>query len=167
MYPQQQSCKQRRRRGQAIIEVALMAPWIYFVFIGVFDMGFYCYALMTASNAARIAALQVSDSYSTYTTDAALGTKACLIALNEMQDLPNVYGNTSTCGSGGTGNGNLNNVNVTAVCTGAGCGGGGGTCTGCSALVTVTYVTLPLIPIPGFLASQFTFVQTAEMAFGS
>ena len=161
----------------------MMMPWIYFVFVGVFDVGFYCYALMAAKNAARAAALNVSGGFLTPTAAAAA---ACPIVLNEMQSLPNVFGNKSPTGCGtpgslGGGNLNTNSVSVTASCNDYGtaliplapvvCGTGGrpacGGAENCSIVITVTYVTLPLIPIPGLLASQFTFAQTAEVAFGS
>ncbi|HEY3376701.1 MAG TPA: TadE family protein, partial [Armatimonadota bacterium] len=45
------------RRGQAMVEVTLMAPWIVFLFIGIFDFGFYAYAAICTQNAARAVAL--------------------------------------------------------------------------------------------------------------
>ena len=40
------------RRGSSVVETAFMMPWIVFLFIGVLDMGFYSYALITAARAA-------------------------------------------------------------------------------------------------------------------
>ena len=54
----------RRRkgsRGSSVVEVALMAPWIFFLFVGVFDCGFYAFALIGTQNAARQAALSAAQ----------------------------------------------------------------------------------------------------------
>ena len=44
----------RSESGNSVVEVALMAPWIFFLFVGVFDFGFYAYAGICMENAARI-----------------------------------------------------------------------------------------------------------------
>jgi Flp pilus assembly protein TadG len=31
----------RDRRGQSVIEFTFMAPWLLFLFVGVFDLGFF------------------------------------------------------------------------------------------------------------------------------
>ncbi len=68
------------------MEVALMAPWIFFLFVGVFDMGFYCYAAICTQNAARAVALS-------YAQDGIPSIK-CTVALGELSMLPNVNGGT-------------------------------------------------------------------------
>ena len=35
---------QLRERGSAIMETAFMVPWLFFLFVGVLDLGFYSYA---------------------------------------------------------------------------------------------------------------------------
>ena len=45
----------RKRRGSALIELTLLSPWILFLFIGIVDLGFYSYALISVENATRIA----------------------------------------------------------------------------------------------------------------
>jgi Flp pilus assembly protein TadG len=158
--------KCKNQRGGALVEVSLLAPWIFFLFVGVLDMGFYCYALICTENAARAAAIQTAaDQYSQ--TD----TIACNAALNELNYMPNVVGVT-TCGA--------SPVVVTRTLR---CGSAVSGITGCvtgtptspapadsaqstataSSFVTVTYTTVPLIPIPGALAGQFTFARTSEM----
>src|SRR5690349_5397528 len=88
------SCKparpvtRRGRKGNAMVEVALLAPWIFFLFIGVLDVGFYCYALMAVGNAARVAALQNSVGLGSANDSAG----ACLAAARELQSLPNMVG---------------------------------------------------------------------------
>ena len=73
-----------RNRGSAIIEAALMLPWLAFLFVGVLDFGFYAYAGICTQNAARAAAMMQAG-----------GTlNTCLAALGELNGLPNVGGVT-------------------------------------------------------------------------
>ena len=52
----------QRERGGSIVEVALLAPWIFFLFVGIFDLGFYAYGIICTQNAARAAATQTASS---------------------------------------------------------------------------------------------------------
>ncbi len=60
-----------------------MAPWIFFLFVGVFDLGFYSYDAIAVQNAARVAAMA-----------GALGSGApqqaatCNLVVAEMNSLP-------------------------------------------------------------------------------
>jgi Flp pilus assembly protein TadG len=81
-----------KKRGHAALEVALVAPWIFFLFAGAFDIGFYAHALISAQNAARVAAEYTATSPST----AADTTAACRYVLDEMYQLRNVR-SLSTC----------------------------------------------------------------------
>src|SRR5437660_440225 len=81
----------RRQQGHAVLEVAFLMPWILFLFIGAFDMGFYCYALICTENAARVAAMYTSNSNAT----AADSDTACTIALGEIGWMSNLNGVTS------------------------------------------------------------------------
>ena len=83
--------KRRRPRqgGHAILEVSMIAPWLLFLFSGVFDMGFYEYCLISTENAARVAAFYTSQA-SAYAGDS---DGACQYALTEMKMLSNVNGN--------------------------------------------------------------------------
>jgi len=150
-----------------MIEVALMAPWIFFLFVGVFDFGFFAYSSIATENAARAAAVQTAQDIYSQTQ-----TLACNAALNELNNLPNVIGITSC-------NALPVIVTRTTLCdssaTGVpGCGGGATSTTpadygfasgnrAASSLVQVTYQSIPLIPIPGVLPGQITFNRTAEM----
>ena len=141
----------RNQRGNAVIEVALMAPWIFFLFVGVFDIGFYCYAAICTQNAARVAALSYAQT-STITP--------CTAALGELNTLPNV--------SGGTCNALPVQVAVTTL-NGSACADAGvGSAVDFAATPfcvqsSVTYQTLPLFPIPGVLTGRLTLTRTAEM----
>jgi Flp pilus assembly protein TadG len=134
----------KKQRGTAMVEVALLMPWIAFLFVGALDMGFYCYGLITVESAARVAALYTSSSLATV----ADSSGACPYVLAEMRSLPNVGTSITSC--------DANPVQVTAQpTTGAG--------SSSASTVSVTYQSLPLIPIPGILASQFTWTRTVKM----
>jgi Flp pilus assembly protein TadG len=153
----------KRLRGGAVIEITLMAPWIFFLFVGVFDMGFYNYAAISTQNAARAAAMRTA-------TMAQTTTEACQAALDEMKILPNV-GNLASCGALPI------IVSLTTLCgtstpTSIACSARptSPTCADCavdptasSVQATVTYQSVNLIPIPGLLPGRVTFVRKAEM----
>lgn len=127
-------------RGSAVIEMALLAPWFLFLFIGIVDMGFYTHQLIAVENAARVAAeyTATGDSVADDTNG------ACSKVLLELASLPNLSG-VSTCGS-------LPLVVTAAKQKPSGIDG-----TGEDTTVTVTYQTTHMIPIPNLLTSQFTF----------
>ncbi len=52
----------RGRGGSAIIEMALLMPWLVFLFVGILDFGFYTYAAICTQSAARAAAVATSQS---------------------------------------------------------------------------------------------------------
>src|SRR5712691_2982936 len=83
--------KYKGERGGAILELAFFAPWLFFLFVGALDFGFYAYALISVESAARVAALYAS----TNTTTATDSTGACTYALGELRNLPNVGSMTS------------------------------------------------------------------------
>ena len=86
--------RRKKQKGHAVLEAAFLAPWIIFLFVGAFDMGFYCYALICTENAARVAAMYTSSSASTVADSSA----ACTIALGEMNYMSNLVG-VNSCGS--------------------------------------------------------------------
>src|SRR5579859_6278481 len=81
----------RPRRGHAVIEIALLAPWIFFLFIGAVDLGFYNYAIISTENAARVA-VEYTSATSAKATDKA---GACTYVLAELNSMSNVQGLTS------------------------------------------------------------------------
>lgn len=119
------------RAGHAVIETALMLPWIFFLFVGVFDFGFYAYAAISVQNAARVAAHNTSMTSGTVNDSGG----ACYYVVQELLGLPGVTSGMS-CTS----------LPLTVVASGL-TGPDGAP----AASVTVTYRTLPLIPIPGVL----------------
>jgi len=136
------------RRGNAVVETALMAPWIFLLFLGVFDFGFYAYAAISTQQAARVAALYTSSSSSNATDSAG----ACTYALNALRYLPNMGSGVTSCGAGQP-------LQVTATQVTGPDGSN-------ASQVSVTYQTIPLFPIPG-LMGQMTITRTAEMRLGS
>ena len=134
----------RSEGGHAMLEAALLLPWVLFLFVGSFDLGFYNYALISTENAARVAAWYTSQT----TTTAADSTTACTYALAELNALPNVGTAVTSCGT--------SPVVVTAAQV-------TGTDSSLASQVTVSYTSPQLIPLPGALPGQFTFSRTVQM----
>lgn len=134
--------RRTRRAGSSVIEVALMAPWILFLFVGIFDFGFAAYALICTENAARVAALYASSSVEA----SGNSSYACVMALEEMRKLPNLR-SVASCGT---------ELQVTAT-PGTDSDGYANT------KVTVAYQMTPLIRIPGILNGPSTISRTVEM----
>ena len=130
-------------QGHAVLEVALLAPWIFFLFIGVVDVGFYSYALICTQNAARVAATYTSSSPSL----AGNSDGACQAALGEMKSMSNVRSLTS-CGS--------YPLIVTATSETGVDGDPAST-------VSVTYQSDQMIPIPGLLNGRLSVTRKAQM----
>jgi Flp pilus assembly protein TadG len=162
--------RKRREGGNSIVEVALLAPWIFFLFVGIFDLGFYTYAVICTENAARAAALQTASG-----AGAQSPTDACKVAWDELRGLPNVAGiTTPTCDALPV------VVTQTTLCTQATvkpttivCNDPG-PCADCgnttdptgraaSSRVAVQYQSIPLVPIPGILTGRMTITRIAEM----
>ena len=172
----QTSLKRRRREsGSSIVEVALLSPWIFFLFVGVFDFGSYAYAAISTQNAARAVALAAAQTMTSSLNN-------CTVALGEMRMLPNVLyaAAASKCTIvTGAGNGTVTQTAPIAVCVAtltntasSPCGlpsaiacadcAQPGASTATSLLAVVTYQTIPLVPIPGILTGQVTLSRGAE-----
>jgi Flp pilus assembly protein TadG len=152
----------RRRSGNSIIEMTFMLPWLLFLFVGVFDVGFYCYALIATQNAARAAAVHNSISKTAATDPDSSG---CRIVVNELSAV--AYGRTmSGC--------NTQTLQVESDF----CPGSQGSSPSSSSSqqkypcpppiastdavqVAVTYQSAVLIPIPGLLQSPLTITRVA------
>ena len=139
--------------GGAVVELALLMPWIVFLFVGILDAGFYSYAMIVTQNAARVSAIQASASPAASSDS----LNACVVALQEMRSLPNTVGLTN-CGSGTVSASSPVSVVATSVDHGSG---------DISSRVTVMYLMLPLIPIPGILPQQTSLSRSAEVRIGS
>ena len=132
--------------GHAVVEVALVAPWIFFLFVATLDFGFYAYWLMAITNASRTAALAAAK-------NGASQALACNEVLNEMRGVLGWQAASVAC------NAPPLTVAVSAL---------DDSTTPLSAdaspsvLVSVTWQTTPLIPVPG-IVQQFTIRRDAEM----
>jgi Flp pilus assembly protein TadG len=137
------------RSGHAVIEMALLAPFIFFLFAGALDMGYYMYSAIAVENAARVAALQVAAS-SDAASDAGAAAFARTYVCNELRVLPNVG---SACPT------SVVSVSVPAQPF-------SGTDGDPATQVSVTYTTVPLVPIPGLNPGphgQWTFTRVVQM----
>ena len=150
------------QKGTAVVEMALLMPWIAFLFVGVFDFGFYSYAAIATQNAARAVAIQTANGGA---------VNICQSAKNEMGFLPNVPGTSCAATQAGVGD-----ATPIWVCTGtltnttaAVCGQPTAICADCaldnaakSIQAVVTYSSVPLVPIPGVLMGRLTLTRLAE-----
>jgi Flp pilus assembly protein TadG len=135
-------------KGHSVIEAALLVPLLIFLFVGAFDMGFYCYDLISVENAVRIAAEYTATS--TYT--AADTGKACTIALNELASIPNLAG-VSSCGALPL---KVSATQITLPEDGSQ-----------ATQVSVQYQSALFIPIPGLLTNRLTITRIAKMRLRS
>jgi hypothetical protein len=126
-----------------MVEAALMLPWFVFLFVGVFDWGFFAHALISLESATRVAALY-SAGYSSVPSVSTL----CPIVRNELKIVANVT-DSLDCTSA-----------PLVVSATSGTGPDGKT----AYTISVTYTTLQLIPIPGLLSSQVTVSRFAQVA---
>jgi Flp pilus assembly protein TadG len=131
-----------RMRGHAVLELALLSPWIFFLFAGALDMGFYSYALIATQNAARVAA----EGASYRPAAAADSTAACQLVLGEMSAMYNVK-TLSSCGAAP--------LIVTAQSLTDSDGAQ-------ATKVTVTYTTQQLIPFPG-VTGKLVITRAVQM----
>jgi Flp pilus assembly protein TadG len=136
--------RRHSERGSAMIELTLLAPWVFFLFAGALDCGYYAYALISVESAARVAALYASTSTSTATDTSTV----CTYVLQELRGLPNVGASTTSCSA--------NPVTVNAQLQ-------NGTDGTAASMVSVSYQSLPLIPIPGLLQGRYTWTRSVKM----
>lgn len=137
----------RTSKGHAVIELSLMMPWIFFLFVGALDFGFYSYALISVQNAARIAALNAGSS----TASASAQASACYHVRNELSMMPNASAFNVAC--------NTAPLVVTAVAF----QDLDPTNPATASRVRVSYDTVQLIPIPGVVAGKMTISRTVEV----
>lgn len=141
--------RRNRRRGHAVVEVALLAPWIFFLFVGAYDVGFCAHAALSVENSARVAALYLASDEA-LASDPYAAQKARDYVCRELRLLANVG---TTCP-----------VSVLQVSVPAQpfTGSDGDP----AAQVAVTYTTVPLIPFPGLDfggKASWTFTRVAQV----
>ena len=154
--------RKRRERGGALVEIALLSPWIFFLFVGVLDVGFYTYGAICTQNAARAAAIQTATAPGAfYQSD----TLACTASLRELNLLPNVV-SVNSCGALPvvvTRRTLCDSAQVSYVtCDAPGCADCTTNPKSASSQVAVQYQSIPLVPIPGILTGRLTITRIAE-----
>jgi len=127
-----------------MLELALVGPWIFFMFVGALDWGLIAYSLISVQTAARTAATYTA----TDGTTAADASGACSLVLAEMRKVSNVGSGTTTCAA--------SPVVVTASAV-------TGPDLASASRVSVTYTMIDLIPIPGLLPRRFTITRQVTM----
>jgi Flp pilus assembly protein TadG len=141
------------KRGNSLVEFALIAPWFFVLFTGVTDAGFATYGLIAVQNAARVAAIHSAENVTTASDQAG----ACALVLQELKGLPKVGSSfTSSC--------NADPITVTVnYCDGTTPCSGSTTSidNGPAAFVTVTYQLPPMLQLP--LRGLSSITRTAEM----
>ena len=135
-----------REHGQSIIETALLAPWIFILFMGIVDFGFYAYSMVAVENAARVAALFTSQS----DTSASDQAGACVHARNELRMVPNFASLPANCSSLPL------DVRASQVSAANSADGELGT------QVSVQYQSIPMFPIPG-VTGRLTVTRIVQM----
>jgi hypothetical protein len=130
--------------GQAILELSLMMPWIFFLFVGALDFGFYSHALISTQNAARVATLNAGFT----TVSSASQMDACFHARRELAMMPNAQSFSLTCNQAPL------VVTVTPFTDADGSP---------ASRVQVAYDTIPLIPIPGLVTGQQTITRQVSV----
>ena len=139
--------RRRWRGGHAVVELALIGPWLFLMFAVILNFGLYMYAGISVANAARAAALEAGRSSSPLNL-----TQACDIARQEMLYLPGITVGLPCTGAplaitmGNAGS------SIVALDNGAKTG----------ARVQIVYTLPPLFLLPGMLPPP-TIRRIAEM----
>lgn len=124
-----------------MVEASLTVPLLLFVFLGVTNVGFYVYAFISVTNAARVAAQYTANPSS-------VGNQgvACEAVLRELRSMSNVA-SLNSCGAAP--------LKVTAVSYTDPDGAQ-------ASRVDVSYTTIQLFPLP-FMSGQMIINRTAFM----
>ena len=130
-----------------------MMPWIFFLFVGVFDFGFYSYAAITTQNAARVAAMAGALG-----SGAPNATATCNLVVAEMNSLPD----TQTYVPGtyvclyDTPPTNTQRIAINTPTTEVESDGS------TAVVITVMFRPMAMIPIPGMFNGPVTVYRTAK-----
>ena len=143
----------RKQRGNAMIELVLIAPWFFLLFTGLVNAGITTYGLIAVQNAARVAAEHTSENSTTATDRAG----ACALVISQLKGLPAIgSGFTSDCSADPV-RVSVNYCDGTTPCAGSSTSIDGGPAT----FVTVTYSLPHLFQLP--LANLSSVTRSVEM----
>jgi Flp pilus assembly protein TadG len=134
--------RRNSRKGNSLIELSLLMPRYFFLFVGAYDFGFYAYGLIALEDGVRVATLNASQNSSL----AGNSSTACTYVLGSLVNLPNIGSGVSTCSA--------SPITVTATY---------GATSGPETTVIATYTSPQLIPIPGVLPGQVTITRSLRM----
>lgn len=88
------------RRGAALVELALLSPFLLFLFVIVVDFGRIFYYSQTVQNAARAGALYMSDDVSKASSPYANVTAAAIADATNLSPAPTVTSSTGNDANG-------------------------------------------------------------------
>jgi Flp pilus assembly protein TadG len=141
------------KRGNALVEFALIAPLLFPMLLAAFDFGIYTYAFISVQNAVRVAALRNSGG----PDSAADQSSACSMVIQELSGMPNIGSSfQSNCSSSPL-------VVASASCSATTpCPGGSASADGSPAsAVTVQYSLPSVFTIP--FVGPGVITRTAQM----
>ncbi len=143
----------RAEKGNALVELALVAPVLFFLVLTAFDFGIYAYSFISVENAARVGAARNSSGLDS----ASDRQSACSMAIAELRGLPNIGASfQSDCSSSPL-------VVASVLCSqSAPCPGSASRPDGAAAAaVTVTYSLPGVFHVP--LTGPAVFTRTSQM----
>ena len=142
-----------KKQGNGLIEFVLVAPWFFFIFMGVTQAGFGLYGLIAVQNAARVAALHLAANAVAATDQAG----ACSLAIAELKGLPNIGSTFSSTCQASPLSVSVAYCDSTVPCTGTATSVDNGP----AAFVSVTYTLPAMVQFPVSGLSSIT--RTMEM----
>jgi len=142
-----------KTKGSSAVEFAFLVPWFAFLFVGVLDLGYYNYALITAQSAARTAVLFTSSSTSASTQS----TQACSYVYDQLTSNINLSSATTCTGASPI---TLTTSVLTTSTSPASPDGNS------ASMVTIEFTSATLIPIPGIMPANMPVARTAQMIIG-
>ncbi|MGH9722177.1 MAG: TadE/TadG family type IV pilus assembly protein [Bryobacteraceae bacterium] len=145
------------RKGNTLIEFALVAGVLFVLLLVVLNLGLYSYAFISVQNAARVAAARNAGGLESAVDQAA----ACAMTIEELRGLPNLGSSFSSSCTAAP-------LRVSSVlCSGsAACGGSPASADGApAALVTISYDVPAAFQLPMLSVTQIT--RTAQMKIRS
>ncbi|MEP6537292.1 MAG: TadE family protein [Bryobacteraceae bacterium] len=148
--------QKKNERGNAMVELALVAPILFVLALAAFDFGMYVYSFISVQNAARVAALRNSGGKESASDQ----TAACAMVTDQLRGLPAIPSTPGSCNSAPL-------VVSSSLCDGSSpCGGASGSADGqLAAVVVVSYTPPVLFGVP--LSGPLTVRSASEMKLRS
>jgi len=150
------SLKTKSERGNALIELALVAPILFVLALVTFDAGMYMYSFISVQNAARAAALRNSGGRESASDQSG----ACAIVTDQLRGLPAISAAPGSCNTAPL-------VVSSSLCNGnSACGDAEASADGnMAAIVVVQYTPPTLFRLP--LTGPLTVRAASQMKLRS